>query len=235
MTSQLKTRSIQQDHQSKRQQSSTTHRPIQNPPHQDRPQLHPSSSQHPLNSPKTHAFRRLTPSKPTPCTRPVGTSSTTPTRSTRPLTSLYISKQTSHGKYVKTCQDLLVTRGIKCITLHALSAAIPHACAVLNTVLERLPFPKQWVQHTIESKNVKCWDEMKSKSGELVFNPIKSTGKPSDQEQVEMEWVPQLTDDEEQVRVRIKVSSSFIYKCFILPIFSPMGYSYRRAFKLRSG
>lgn len=97
------------------------------------------------------------------------------------------------------------------ITLHALSAAIPHALLVLHSLLDILPFPKKHVSHELKSSSVKCFDELKSTGGRKRKSGGDEGETAGDGDGAGTggdEWEPVLFDEEEPegaVRVRIKV------------------------------
>ncbi|KAG7563150.1 hypothetical protein FFLO_01458 [Filobasidium floriforme] len=176
----------------------------------------------------THKYHRLAPPKPSSSTlplphasttsRPRGASTTNPTREIKRRDVIYVTKNTGLGSYLRRCKKLLVEEGHAQITLHALSAAIPHALLVLHSLLDILPFPKKHVSHELKSSSVKCFDELKSTGGRKrkaggdegeIVGDADGAGTGGD------EWEPVLFDEEEPegaVRVRIKSAIEIIIR-----------------------
>lgn len=49
---------------------------------------------------------------------------------------------------------------LRSITLHAMSASIPHLFLLLHSLLAILPFPRSTVHHTIKTSSVRLTDEL---------------------------------------------------------------------------
>ncbi|ORX38293.1 hypothetical protein BD324DRAFT_347728 [Kockovaella imperatae] len=85
------------------------------------------------------------------------------TDSTRPgygRQVVFVTRKVSLGALMGRCRGLLVDEEYKCITLHAMSAAIPHALILLHSLLDLLPFSQRALWYEIRTGSTECVDEV---------------------------------------------------------------------------
>lgn len=97
------------------------------------------------------------------------------------------------------------------LTLHALSAAIPHATLLLFSLLEILPFPRDFVRYEIKTGTVVCLDEEVGNGGGMKVKKLAMGGAGEEgHEEVgegeEMDWEPELFEEERPIVNRPVVS-----------------------------
>ncbi|EIW71619.1 hypothetical protein TREMEDRAFT_60541 [Tremella mesenterica DSM 1558] len=73
-----------------------------------------------------------------------------------------VTRKSGLGTLIGRCRSLVLDEGYTTLTLHALSAAIPHALLLLHALLDILPYPKgsggMWYE--IKTGSVECVDEV---------------------------------------------------------------------------
>ena len=129
--------------------------------------------------------RKLAPPKPPGAGLPAGAAVTGPTGQIKGRDVVMVSRKAELGSYMRRCKALMVEEGcaplsssrrtsrglrltvcvttpssLRSITLHALSASIPHLFLLLHSLLAILPFPRSTVHHTIKTSSVQLTDEL---------------------------------------------------------------------------
>ncbi|RXK34930.1 hypothetical protein M231_07801 [Tremella mesenterica] len=111
-----------------------------------------------------------------------------------------VTRKSGLGTLIGRCRSLVLDEGYTTLTLHALSAAIPHALLLLHALLDILPYPKgsggMWYE--IKTGSVECVDEVSTLPD--LSNPTGLEG------EEEFPGVGAIEEDEPERVSRIKSS-----------------------------
>ncbi|KAL7416248.1 hypothetical protein BDY24DRAFT_378961 [Mrakia frigida] len=110
--------------------------------------------------PRVNRKRKLVPPRPLDSLLPPGSAVTGPTAQIEGRTVVLVSRKSSLSSYMRRCKALIVEEGCSSLTLHGLTASIPHTLLLLHSLLSILPFPANQVSYTIKTTSVRVTDEI---------------------------------------------------------------------------
>ncbi|KAL7422387.1 hypothetical protein Q5752_003033 [Cryptotrichosporon argae] len=127
----------------------------------------PSRTRTRLRPPLPPAPPQTGPTLPIKTVQGLGTRRTDTTRPGFGREIVFVTRKVGLGALMARAKSLVMDEGYTHITLHALSAAIPHALLLLHTLLDILPYPvgERGMWYEIRTGSVECVDEVGARGG----------------------------------------------------------------------